>query len=142
MNDKYYFYYNKTNSNITFDENDVLEDDKKISLLFKPEVSVDDKLYKDNKKINAETDRKMVEGGFLYIVRNSKKILKRPKDSFNRYIELKNFIAQVGFFKDLPLSIISGYRSAIRKGYHIVDAILRFSKDKVPVIWHEEDLEN
>ena len=142
LNDKFYFYYNKTNSNITFDENDVLEDDKKISLLFKPEVSVDDKLYKDNKKINAETDGKMVEGGFLYIVRNSKKILKRPKDGFNRYIELKNFIAQVGFFKDLPLSTISGYRSAIRKGYHIVEAILRFSKDKVPVISHEEDLEN
>ena len=142
LNDKYYFYYNKTNSKITFDENDVLEDDKKISLLFKPEVSVDDKLYKDNRKIIAETDGKMVEGGFLYITRNSKRILQRPKDGFNRYIELKNFIAQVGSFKDLPLSTISGYRSAIRKGYHIVNAILRFSKDKVPVICHDEDLEN
>ena len=141
LKDKYYFYYNKTNSKITFDENDILEDDKKISLIFKPEISVDDKLYRDNKKIDADTGGNMVQGGFLYITKKYKKILKRPKDGFNKYIELKNSIAQVGYFKDLPLSTISGYRSAIRKGYHIVSAVLRFSKDNVPVICHEEDLE-
>ena len=141
LKDKYYFYYNKTNSKITFDENDILEDDKKISLIFKPEISVDDKLYRDNKKIEAETGGNMVEGGFLYITKKYKKILQRPKDGFNKYIELKNCIAQVGYFRDLPLSTISGYRSAIRKGYHIVSAVLRFSKDNVPVICHEEDLE-
>lgn len=33
LNDKFYFYYNKTNSKITLDENDIFEDDKKISLI-------------------------------------------------------------------------------------------------------------
>ena len=141
LNDKYYFYYNKTDSKITFDENDILEDDKKISLVFKPEISVDDRLYKDNRKITAETDRNMVEGGYIYITKKSKKVLNRPKDGFNKYIELNNYIAQVGLNRDLPLSTLIGYRETIRKGYHIVDAVLRFTSDKVPVICHEEDLE-
>ena len=141
INDKYYFYYDKKNSKFTFDENDVLEDDKQISLIFKPEISIDDKLYRDNRKITAETDGKMVGGGFLYITKKSKNVLVKPKDGFNKYIELNNFIPQVGLHRDLPPSTLVGYKEAIKRGYHIVDAVLRFSKDKVPVICHEEDLE-
>ena len=141
LNDLYYFYYNKTKSSITFDENDVLEDDREISLLFKPEISIEDRLYKDNRKIIAETGGKIVEGGVLYIAKKSKKILNRPKDGFNKYIELKNFIGQACLNKFLPLCTFSGYKEIVKKGYHMVDAILRFSKDYVPVISNEEDLE-
>ena len=141
INDKYYFYYNKKNSKFTLDENEILEDDKQISLIFKPEISIDDKLYRDNRKIIAETDGKMVGGGFLYITKKSKNVLATPKDGFNKFIELNNIIPQIGLHKDLPLSTLVGYKEAIKRGYHIVEAVLRFSKDKVPVICHEEDLE-
>jgi glycerophosphoryl diester phosphodiesterase len=141
LNDKYFFYYNKTNSKITFDERDVLEDDKQISLIFKPEISVDDKLYRDNRKIIAEIDGKMVGGGFLYITKKTKHVLNKPKDGFNKYIDLKNFIAQVGLQSDLQPGTLSGYKEAIKRGYHIVEAVLRFSADKVPVICHEDELE-
>ena len=115
LNDKYYFYYNKTDSKITFDENDILEDDKKISLVFKPEISVDDRLYKDNRKITAETDRNMVEGGYIYITKKSKKVLNRPKDGFNKYIELNNFISQSGLMGYGPQSTLIAYEEAIRR---------------------------
>ena len=139
LQDKYYFYYNKTDSKITFDENDILEDNKRVSLLFKPEITIDDKIYRDNKKITVETDAKMVSGGVLYITRQSKEPLQKPKDGFNKYIELKNFIPHS--FYGVPQSTLSYYKEAIRRGFHIVTAQIQFTKDKIPVICHETNLE-
>lgn len=140
LEDKYYFYYNKTDSKISFDENDILEDDKRVSLLFKPEVTIDDKIYRDNRKITVETDAKMVSGGVLYITRQSKEPLQRPKDGFNKYIELKNFIPHS--FYGVPQSTLAYYKEAIRRGFHIVSAHVLFTKDEVPVICHDSNLEN
>ena len=139
LEDKYYFYYNKTDSKITFDENDILEDNKRVSLLFKPEITIDDKIYRDNKKITVETDAKMVSGGVLYITRTSKEPLQKPKDGFNKYIELKNFIPHS--FYGVPQSTLSYYKEAIRRGFHIVSAHIQFTKDNIPVICHETNLE-
>ena len=139
--DKFYFYYNKTNSKFSLDENDVLEDDKHISLIFNPEISIDDKLYKDKRKFTVETDGKMIGGGYLYITKKSKNVLNIPKDGFNKYIELNNFIPKVGLHNDIPLSTLAGYKKAILRGYHIVDAVLRYTSDKIGVISHEENLE-
>ena len=141
LDDKYYFYYNKTKSKFTFDENDILEDDKQISLVFKPEINIDGNLYKDNRKISVDTNGAMVGGGFLYITKKTKDVLNRPADGFNKYIELNNMIANVGFHHDIPISTLKGYKKAIKRGYHIVKAILRFTSDKVPVISHVDDLE-
>ena len=141
INDKYSFYYNKTKSIFTFDENDILEDDKQISLVFKPDISIDDRLFRDNKKFTVDTDSKMVGGGYLYITRKSKDVLNTPKDGFNKYIELNNIIPNVGFHYDIPISTLVGYKKAIKRGYHIVNAVLRYTSDKVGVISHEEDLE-
>jgi hypothetical protein len=88
LHNHYYFYYNKTNSHITFDENDILEDDKRVSLIFEPEIDIEEKLYRDHHKITVETDGNMVSGGYLYIVRSKKKVLQKPKDGFNKFIEL------------------------------------------------------
>ena len=139
LQDKYYFYYNKTDSKITFDENEILEDNKRVSLLFKPEITIDDKIYRDNKKITVETDAKMVSGGVLYITRQSKEPLQKPKDGFNKYIELKNFIPHS--FYGVPQSTLSYYKEAIRRGFHIVTAQIQFTKDQIPVICHETNLE-
>jgi glycerophosphoryl diester phosphodiesterase len=139
LQDKYYFYYNKTDSKITFDENDILEDNKRVFLLFKPEITIDDKIYRDNKKITVETDAKMVSGGVLYITRQSKEPLQKPKDGFNKYIELKNFIPHS--FYGVPQSTLSYYKEAIRRGFHIVTAQIQFTKDQIPVICHETNLE-
>ena len=140
VEDDFYFYYNKT-SKFTFDENDILEDDKKISLVFNPEINIEDKLYKDKRKIIAETHGRMVGGGYLYITKRSKEPLNKPKDGFNKYIELNNFIPKIGSYNGIPISTLLGYKEAIKRGYHIVEAILRFTKNNVPVVSHEEDLE-
>ena len=139
--DKFYFYYNQTNSKITFDENDVLEDDKRVSLIFEPEIDFDDKLYRDNHKIVVETNERMVSGGFLYIVKNSKDVLRKPKDGFNQYIELNNIIPHVGLHDHLPPSTLQGFSDAINKGYRMVNADLRFTSDKMPVICDDDNLE-
>ena len=140
INDKYSFYYNKTKSIFTFDENDILEDDKQISLVFKPDINIDDRLFRDYKKFTVDIDSKMVGGGYLYITKKSKDVLNSPKDGFNKYIELNNIIPKVGFHYDIPLSTLVGYKKAIKRGYRIVDAVLRYTSDKVGVISHEEDL--
>ena len=140
LNDKYSFYYNKTKSVFTFDENDILEDDKQISLIFKPDINIDDRLFRDYKKFTVDTDSQMVGGGYLYITKKSKEVLNTPKDGFNKYIELNNIIPKVGFHYDIPLSTLAGYKKAIKRGYHIVDAVLRYTSDKVGVISHEENL--
>ena len=142
INDRFYFYYKKgKNGNITFDENDIAEDDKRVSLIFRPEIPKNLKLFKDNRKIVVKTNREIVDGGYLYIVRKSKKILHKPRDGFNKYIELNNFISHAGLMGYLPQSTLIAYEEAIRRGYHIVDANILFSKDKIPVICQEKNLE-
>ena len=139
--DRYYFYYNKTDSKITFDENDILEDDKRVSLVFEPEIDIDDKLFRDNHKISVDTNGNMVSGGLLYIVRSSKEVLQNPKDGFNKYFELDNIIPHVGLHEHLPPSTLQGFTEAIKKGYLILNADLRFTSDKMPVICDDDRLE-
>ena len=139
--DRYYFYYNKTDSKITFDENDILEDDKRVSLVFEPEIDIDDKLFRDNHKISVDTNGNMVSGGLLYIVRSSKEVLQNPKDGFNKYFELDNIIPHVGLHEHLPPSTLQGFTEAIKKGYLILNADLRFTLDKMPVICDDDKLE-
>ena len=139
--DRYYFYYNKTDSKITFDENDILEDDKRVSLVFEPEIDIDDKLFRDNHKISVDTNGNMVSGGLLYIVRSSKEVLQNPKDGFNKYFELDNIIPHVGLHEHLPPSTLQGFTEAIKKGYLILNADLRFTSDKMPVICDDDKLE-
>ena len=139
--DRYYFYYNKTDSKITFDENDILEDDKRVSLVFEPEIDIDDKLFRDNHKISVDTNGNMVSGGLLYIVRSSKEVLQNPKDGFNKYFELDNIIPHVGLHEHLPPSTLQGFTEAIKKGYVILNADLRFTLDKMPVICDDDRLE-
>ena len=140
-NDRFYFYYNKTDSHITFDENDILEDDKRVSLVFKPEIDMEEKLYRDNHKITVQTNGQMVSGGYLYIVRSSKEVLEKPKDGFNRFIELNNIIPHVGLHDHLPPSTLQGFSEAIKRGYHMVNADLRFTSDLMPVICDDDSLE-
>ena len=139
--DRYFFYYNKTDSHITFDENDVLEDEQRVSLIFEPELDIEEKLYRDNHKITVQTNGEMVSGGFLYLVRNSKDVLQCPKDGFNKYIELNNIIPHVGLHDHLPPSTLQGFSEAIKKGFHIVNADLRFTSDRMPVICDDDSLE-
>ena len=51
-----------------------MEDDKRISLIFKPDLYVNQTVYLDNKKIMAQINRKCVAGGYLYIINKRKKI--------------------------------------------------------------------
>ena len=138
---KYYFYYEKgENGKYLFNEKETLEDDKRISLIFKPEVEENQKMYKDSRKIMVKTDKKMINGGYLYIVRKSKKILHYPKDGFNKYIEMNNFIPHAGLLGYRPQSTLIAFEEAIRRGYHIVDADLIFTGDNIPVICHGNNL--
>ena len=140
--DKYFFYYEKgKNGNITLDELDILEDDKRVSLIFKPEIPNNLKLYKDKRKIDVETHKEIINGGYLYAVRKPKKILHKPKDGFNKYIELNNFISNARQENLRPNTMIA-YKEAVKKGYHIVNAYIQFSKDNIPVICHEKNLGN
>ena len=141
IEDKFYFYYEKgKKGNITFDGEDTIEDHNKVSLVFKPQISSNIKLYKDNRKFLAHTEKRMIDGGYLYIVRKSKTILHKPKDGFNKYIELNNFISEAGVLGYPPSSLVS-YEEAIRRGYHIVGANIQFSKDQIPVIYHLKEIE-
>ena len=140
---KYFFYYDKkkSGSDLTFDGEGIYEDDKRISLIFKPEVPEDQILYKDNRRFDVENKNYMVSGGHLYITRKSKKLLQKPKNGFNKYFQLNNLIPHAGVGDYMPEGILISYKEAIRRGYKIVDADLVFTKDKIPVIAHGTDLE-
>ena len=140
LNDKYYFYY-KTDGKITLDEKDVLEDYKKVNLIFKPEMYEDQIMWKDHRKILGLNDRKIIGGGYLYLVPKSKKLLHKPKDGFNKYIDLNNFISHAGLYGQAPESSLSAFKEAIRRGYRIVDADVQFTKDKIPVVMHQTNIE-
>ena len=130
-NKKYFFYYDKkkSGSDLTFDGEGIYEDDKRISLIFKPEVPEDQILYKDNRRFDVENKNYMVSGGHLYITRKSKKLLQKPKNGFNKYFQLNNLIPHAGVGDYMPEGILISYKEAIRRGYKIVDADLVFTKD-------------
>lgn len=141
IEDKFYFYYEKGDKGkITFDGHDTYEDSKRISLVFKPSIVDGQQLYKDKRTISIHLDDDMINGGYLYIVRKSKNILQKPKDGFNKYIELNNLISHAGLYTQLPQSSLIAFEEAIRRGFHIVDGDLIFSKDKIPVICHGKNL--
>ena len=78
LDDKYYFYYNKTKAKFSFDKNDILEDDKQISLIFKLEVNIH-----RNRKIAGYTNAAIDKGGILN--KKIKNVLIRPKDGFKKF---------------------------------------------------------
>ena len=138
-NDRHYFYY-KSDGKLTLDEKEVLEDYKKVTLIFKPEMYEDQIMWKDHRKILGLNNRKIVGGGYLYLVPKSKKLLHKTEDGFNKNIELNNFIAHRGIGGERPESSLSSFKEAIRRGFKIVNADLLFTKDKVPVIMHTTEL--
>ena len=139
---KYYFYYNKQKSgtNLTFNGKEIFEDIKRISLIFNPEIPRNQILYKDYRKFKAKIANNKLSGGYLYIIRKSKKILKKPENGFNKYIEQNNFIPRGGLGIYRPQWTLSAYKEAIRRGYKMVDADLLFTRDKIPVIAHDIEL--
>ena len=142
LNDKYYFYYKKGEDGIyTIDEQDTFEDYKKVNLIFKPEMYDELIMYRDTRKILGLNNRKVVGGGYLYLVPQSKKLLHKPMDNFNKYIELNNFISHAGLLNNNVASTLTAYKEVIKRGFHIVEADIQFTKDKIPVICHEKDLE-
>ena len=140
LKDKYYFHYTG-NERLTLDEKMVMEDWKRVTLIFKPEMYEDQIMWKDNRKILGLNNRKIVGGGYLYLVPKSKKLLHRTIDGFNKLIQLNNLISHAGLYGQRPEYSFEGYKEAIRRGFHLVDAQLRFTKDKIPVIIGENELE-
>ena len=142
IKDKYYFYFNFSNTyKLTINNNKIFEDKNRISLIFKPEILDNQIMYKNDRKIIVKTNNNIVSNGFLFIVREKKKILKRPEDGFNKNIELNNFISHAGLSAYRPQSSFLAYKEAIRRGFKIVDADIQFTKDKIPVICHGKILE-
>ena len=141
LNDKYYFYYKKgEDGEYTIEGKDIYEDYKNISLIFKPEIYDDQILYKENKNILGSNNKISIGGGYLYLAPKSKQLLSLNKDGFNKYIELNNFISHAGLLDQKIASTLSAYKEVIRRGFHIVEADIQFTKDKIPVICHEMDL--
>ena len=137
---KYYFHFNqkKSFSSLYFDGKKKFDDKNRISLIFHPEIISGQILYKNNKKFYAEIKDNMISNGFLYITKKSKQILKKPKNGFNKYIELNNFIFRGG----LSSFTLNAYKEAIRRGYKMVDADIIFTKDKIPVVSHGRNLKS
>ena len=141
-NKKYYFNYNKriSKNNITFNGDDIFEDNKRVSLIFKPKIPDNLKLFNDKKAFHVEVDNNMVFSKYMYFARKSKKILKAQRNGFNKNIELNNFIPHCGLAGYRPQSTLIAYKEAIRRGYKIVDGDILFTKDKIPVICHGSNL--
>ena len=136
---KYSFYYKCLNkSNLMLNNKCIFEDQNLFSLIYKPDIYDNQTLYKDKKIIIVKNNKKMINSGYLYILRNSKKILKKPKDGFNKYIELNNYISAYKQLNDFRPLI--EYEDAIKRGFHIVDADIQFTKDKIPIICHGNNL--
>ena len=134
IEDKYHIYYNRSKKEkLIFDYENIMEDDKKISLIFKPDLYVNQTVYLDNKKIMAQINRKCVAGGYLYVINKSKGVQNIPKDGFNKYYELNNFIYQPDYNSKNILEI---YKDAIRKGYHMMECEIALSKDNVLVVYN------
>ena len=134
VNDKYYIYYNRSNKEkLIFDYEDIMEDDKRISLIFKPDLYINQTVYLDNKKIMAQINRKCVAGGYLYVINKRKKVQNLPDDGFNKFIELNNFIYEPDYDN---VNLIDIYKLAIRKGYHIIETEIVLTKGNIIVIYN------
>ena len=135
---RYYFHFNqkKSSSSFFFNGKEMFDDKNRISLIFHPEIKPGQILYKNNKKFYAQIEDNMLSNGFLYITKKSKKVLKQPKNGFNKYIELNNYIFRGGLLS----FTLNAYKEAIRRGYKMVDADILFTKDKIPVVSHGGDL--
>ena len=143
LKEKYYFYYNRgKNGKYTLEEKDIYEDFKQVNLIFKPEMYTDLVMYRDHRKVIGLNNRKIVGGGYLYLVRKNKKLLHKQKDGFNKIIELNNFIIHNGITDKIPPCSFASYKEAITRGYRIVDANIQFTKDKIPIICHQDYIEN
>ena len=140
---KYLFSYNtqKSKKNLTINGKESYEDSKRISLIFHPKIPNHQILYKNNKKLFIINEKNMIYGGYLFITRKTKKILKPPENGFNKYIELNNFIPRAGLGIYMPQWTLIAYQEAIRRGYKMVDADILFTKDEIPVIAHDILLE-
>ena len=139
---KYYFYYNsQMDKNYIFEGNDIIKDNKSISLIFKPIIPDNITIFNNSKAFFVKTNREMVSSGNLYLTRKSKKVLQTPKNGFNKYIQLNNFIPHCGLAGYMPQSSLIAYKEAIRRGYKMVDADILFTKDKIPVVCHGNNLE-
>ena len=139
---KYYFYYNRGENGLyTMEEQSIYKDFKQVSLIFKPEMYNDLVMYRDHRKVIGLNDKKIVGGGYLYLVRNSKKLLHKPKDGFNKIIELNNFIIHEGITDKIPPCSLASYKEAINRGYRIVDANIQFTKDKIPIVCSQTNFE-
>ena len=137
--DRFYVYYNRSQKEkIIFDYEDILEDDKRISLIFKPELYVNQTVYKDNKKVMAQINRKTVGEAYLYIVNKTKKVLNLPKDRFNKYIDLDHFVFTPDFEGFQNKKVVDTYQEALTRGYLFLEAEVQFTKDKVPVVTKEK----
>ena len=143
LKEKYYFYYNRgKNGKYTLEEKDIYEDFKQVNLIFKPEMYTDLVMYKDHRKVIGLNNRKIVGGGYLYLVRKNKKLLHKQKDGFNKIIELNNFIIHNGITDKIPPCSFASYKEAITRGYRIVDAAIQFTQDKIPVVCNQDYIEN
>ena len=141
LSDNYYFYYKKGEDGIyTIDEQNTFEDYKKVNLIFKPEMYDELVMYRDKRKVLGLNNRKVVGGGYLYLVPQYKKLLHKPMDNFNKYIDLNNFISHAGLLDQNVASTLTAYKEVIKRGFHIIEADIQFTKDKIPVICHEKDL--
>ena len=81
----------------------------------------------------------MISSGYIYFTKKKKKILNNLKNGFNKNIELNNYISAYKTLEEYRS--ITSYKEAIKQGFHIVDADILFTKDKIPVICHENKLE-
>ena len=137
---KYFFYYYCLNDCLLLINNKKsFEDKNSFSFIFKPKIFKNQTLYKNYKKFFIKNDKNIVNYGYLFYTRKSKKLLHYLNNGFNKYIQQNNFISSYKTLREYR-SIIS-YKEAIKKGFHIIDADLLFTKDKIPVICHEIYLE-
>ena len=133
VDDRYYIYYNRSKKEkLIFDYEDIMEDDKRISLIFKPELYVNQTVYLDNKKIMAQIKKKCTASGYLYVIKQTKKVQNIPKDGFNKFFELNNFIYEPDYTSDNLFDI---FNEAIRKGYLMIEAEITLTKDNVTVVY-------
>jgi glycerophosphoryl diester phosphodiesterase len=141
LSDKYYLYYKKgEDGNYTFNEENILKDYKKISLVFKPEFDEVPTIFRDNRKIIVINNLDTMGGGYLYTIPKSKKIMHKRKDDFNKYIDYNNYIFLYSLERNMPNTLYT-YLYAIKQGYYMINVKIYFTKDKIPIISHEEDLE-
>ena len=137
---RYFFYYNCLNKcKFLLNNKTIFEDKNKISLIFKPQIYKNQILFKNNKQFIIKKNKTMISSGYIYFTKKNKKILNNLKNGFNKYIDLNNYISAYKTLKEYRS--ITSYKEAIKKGFHIVDADILFTKDKIPVICHENKLE-